>query len=114
MIGIEKTNNKELCNHTIENLTKDWPGGSYLVLKSKPMVPRGRPLIDIGYKYIVWKVISFIFQIMQGSHRQGFPIYLSFLTSLLMFPFALFLVPFSCLSFLEQLMGLTPTKNKEV
>ena len=45
---------------TIEQLTKDWPGGSYLVLSSKTMIPRDRPLIAIGYKYNVRKVLSFI------------------------------------------------------
>ena len=44
----------------IRNLTKDWPGGSYLVLKKKYMVPRDRPLIDIGYKYNMRKVIYYI------------------------------------------------------
>ena len=30
------------------------------MLMSKPIVPGGRPHIAIGYKYNVWKVISFI------------------------------------------------------
>ena len=42
-IGMVKTNTKGFCKETIEKLTKDWPGGSYLVLRSKPMVPGGRP-----------------------------------------------------------------------
>ena len=53
-------NTKGFCRETIENLTKDWPGGSYLVLRSKPMVNRVRPLIAIGYKYDVQKFFSFI------------------------------------------------------
>ena len=60
MIGVVKINTKVFCKNTIEKLTKDWPGGSYLVLKSKPMVPGGGPLISIGYKYNAWKVIPFI------------------------------------------------------
>ena len=50
LIGMVKTNTKGFCKETIENLTKDWPGGSHLVLRSKPMVPGGRSLIAIGYK----------------------------------------------------------------
>ena len=60
LIGMVKTNTKGFCKDTIEKLTKDWPGGSYLVLRSKPMVPGGRPLISIGYKYNAQKVLSFI------------------------------------------------------
>ena len=59
-IGMVKTNNKLFCKEIIEKLTKDWSGGYYLVLRSKPMVPGGRPLIAIGYKYNTRKVLSFI------------------------------------------------------
>ena len=48
LLGMVKTNTKGLCKDTTEKLTKDWPGGSYLVLRSKPVVPRVRPLISIG------------------------------------------------------------------
>ena len=51
-IGMVKTNTKGFCKDTIENLTKDCPGGSKLVLRRNNMVLRYRPLIDIGYKYI--------------------------------------------------------------
>ena len=60
LIGIMKTNTKGFCKETIEKLTKNWPGGSYLVLRSKPMEPGGRTIIAIGYKYNAWKVLSFI------------------------------------------------------
>ena len=50
LIGMVKTNTKGFCKETIEKLTKDFPGGSYLVLRSKPMAPGDRPLIAIGYK----------------------------------------------------------------
>ena len=40
LIDMVKTNTKGFCKETIEKLTKDWPRGSYLVLRSKPMVPR--------------------------------------------------------------------------
>ena len=39
-IGMVKTNTKVFCKETIEKLTKDWPGSSYLVLRRNPMVPR--------------------------------------------------------------------------
>ena len=48
LIGMVNTNTKGFCKRTIEKLTKDWPGGSYLVLRSKPIVPRDRPLIVIS------------------------------------------------------------------
>ena len=40
------------------------------------MVPRDRPLIAIGYKYIAWKVLSFIVTDNAGSTKTGIP-YLS-------------------------------------
>ena len=43
-----KTGHKDFCLATLENLMKDWPGGSYLVMKITPRVPGGRPLMDIG------------------------------------------------------------------
>ena len=48
-----KTNNKGYRKKTIDNLKNDWTGGSYLVLSIKTMVPRGRSIIAIGYKYNV-------------------------------------------------------------
>ena len=48
LIGMVKTNTKGLCKETIEKLTKYWPGGSYLMLRSNPMVPGDRPLVAIG------------------------------------------------------------------
>ena len=60
LIDIFITNIKVFCKDTIENLTKDCPASSYLVLRRKPMVPGGRLLIDIGYKYDTCKVLFFI------------------------------------------------------
>ena len=60
MIGMVKTNTKVLCKDTIENLTKDFPGGSYLVLERKSVVSGDRMLISIGYNYNTWKVLSLI------------------------------------------------------
>ena len=76
LIGMVNTNTKGFCKETIEKLTKDWPGGSYLVLRSKHMVPGDRPLIAIGYKYNARKVLSFILTYNTGSTKTGIP-YLS-------------------------------------
>ena len=43
--GPVKTRNKEFCLATLEKLTKDWPGGSYLVLKITPRFPGEIPLL---------------------------------------------------------------------
>ena len=48
MIDMVKTNKKGLFKEKIEKIKNDWTGGSYLVLRSKPMVPGDRPLIDVG------------------------------------------------------------------
>ena len=42
LIGVVKTNKKGFCKDTIEKLTNYWSGGSYLVFRSKPMVPGGQ------------------------------------------------------------------------
>ena len=55
---------------------KDWPGGSYLVLKSTPRFPGESPLLDIGYKYNSNKVLGFIATEGAGSTEPGDP-YLS-------------------------------------
>ena len=39
LIGMVKTNTKLFCKDTIEKLTTDFPGGSYLLLNIKPVVP---------------------------------------------------------------------------
>ena len=57
MISMVKTNTKGLCKNIIEKLKKYWTGGSHLVLKIKYMLPRDKPLIDIGYKYNYQKVL---------------------------------------------------------
>ena len=71
LIGMVKTNTKGFCKDIIEKLTKDWPGGSYLVFRSKPTVPGGRPLIAIGYKYNARKFLSFIVTYNSGSTKTG-------------------------------------------
>ena len=62
--------------NTLEKLMKDWLGGSYLVMKSTPRVPVGRPLMDIGYNYNSRKVLGCISTEGAGSTEPGDP-YLS-------------------------------------
>ena len=76
LIGMVKTNTKGFCKETIEKLTKDWPGGSYLVLRSKPMVPGYRLIISIGYNYNARKFLYFIVTDNAGSTNTDIP-YLS-------------------------------------
>ena len=49
LIGMVKTNTKIFCKDAIEGLMKVWPGASYIVLRSKPMVPGKKLLLAIGY-----------------------------------------------------------------
>ena len=49
--GPVKTSHKGFCLNRLEKLMKDWTGGSYLVMKSTPRFPGGRPLLDVGYNY---------------------------------------------------------------
>ena len=46
--GPVKTSHKGFCLSKLEKLMKDWPGGSYLVLKSNPIFPGEIPLLAIG------------------------------------------------------------------
>ena len=57
LIGMVKTNTKGFFKDMVEGLAKDWPGGSYIVLNSKPMLPGERKLLAIVYKYNSWKEI---------------------------------------------------------
>ena len=64
----------------LEKLMKDWPGGSYLVLKSTPRFPGEPPLLAIGYKYNSRKVLGFIATEGAGSNEPGDHYYLVSLT----------------------------------
>ena len=48
LIEMVKTNTKGFFKAMIERFMKDFPGGFYIVLSSKPMVPGERPLLSIG------------------------------------------------------------------
>ena len=91
LIGMVKENTEVLCKDTIGNFTKDWPGGSYLVLWSQPMVTRERQIIAIGYKYNKRKVIYFIVIENAGIIQEGLPYlsqYLDQFTNVAIFPVA--------------------------
>ena len=75
-IGVVKKNTKGLYKDTIEKLTKDWPGGSYLMLRINLMIPGGLQLIFIGYNYNKLKVLYFIVRDNAGITKTGIP-YLS-------------------------------------
>ena len=112
LIGMVKTNTKGFSKETIEKLTKDWPGGSYLVLRSKPMVPGDKPLIAIGYKYNARKVVHFIVTDNARSTKTGIH-YLSKhpeqFTNVAIIPVSHPLVMLKKL----LLMRLTPTTNQD-
>ena len=74
--GPVKTSHKGFCLATLENLMKDWPGGSYLVLEITPRFPGEISLLAIGYKYNSRKVLGFIATEGAGSTEPGDP-YLS-------------------------------------
>ena len=71
---------------------KDWPGGSYLVLKSNPRFTGERPLLAIVYKYNSRKVLGFIATEEAGSTEPGDPYLSCFPDFFLMFMFALLFV----------------------
>ena len=58
--GPAKSRQKGFCLSMLENLMKDWLGGSYLVMNSTPRVPGGILLLDIGCKCNSRKVLGFI------------------------------------------------------
>ena len=69
--GPAKMIHKGFCIATLENLMEDWPGGSYLVMKSTQRVPGGKPLLAIGYKYNYRKILGFIATEGYGSTEPG-------------------------------------------
>ena len=75
--GPLNTSHKGFFLATLENFMKDWPGGSYLVLKSNPRFPGKIPLLSIGYKYNSRNVLGFIATEGAGINEPGDP-YLSF------------------------------------
>ena len=111
IIGMVKTNKKGFCMDTIEKITKYLPIGSYFVLKRMSIVPRYRPLLDIGYKNNSQKVLYFILTDDVWSANSGIP-YLSkyheTFTNVSIVPVAHPLVVFN---FLDMLIRLTTTTH---
>ena len=79
LVSKVQKNTKVLCKDIIEKITKYWTGGSYLMSRSKPMVPGGRPLIDIVYKYNAWNVLYFIVTDNSGKTQAGLPQFCKYL-----------------------------------
>ena len=60
MIGMIKIKMKVFYYYTIDNLTKYWPGDSYLMLNRKSTLTGDKHILFVVYKYNHWKDISFI------------------------------------------------------
>ena len=55
--GPVEMSHKDFCLYILIFLMTDWPGGSYLVMDSTPIVPDGIRLLAIGYKYNYSKIL---------------------------------------------------------
>ena len=114
LIGMFKKNIKLLYKWTIENLTKDWLGGSYLVLRIMPMMPGGRLITAIGYRNNECKVLYFIVTDNTWTTNSDIPYLSNYPELFLMFTFALLLIPLSFISSLDLLMIYTPQQTRAV
>ena len=74
--GLVKTSHKGFYLATLENFMRDFPGGSYFVMKITPSVPGGRPLLYIGYKNNPTNDLGFIATEWAGITETGY-LYLS-------------------------------------
>ena len=74
--GPVKASNKEFCLATLENLTKEFPEESHIVMRITPRVPGGIPPRAMVYKYNSRKFLGFIATEGAGSTESGDP-YLS-------------------------------------
>ena len=109
IIVVVRNTTKVANKDTTDKQTNYWPGGFYLILKNKFVVPENSPLIDIGYNNNVWKVLFFI--VTEGSRNKNMslPIYLSNLIISIMLTYDLLFIPRSCLSCLDLSKQFTPT-----
>ena len=71
--GPAKTSHKGFCLATLEKLMKYLLGGSYLFMNSTLIVPSGRPILTIRYKYNYRKVLGIIATGGAGSTESGDP-----------------------------------------
>ena len=65
--GPVKTSQKGFCLATLEKLMKDWPGGSYLLLKSTPIFPGEKT--TPGH-WVQWPRVDFHQEILEYSSKQ--------------------------------------------
>ena len=112
-IGMVKTNTKVFCKETIDKLKNDWSGGSYLVLRSKPMVPRDMPLIDIGCKYNARKFLYFIVTDKAGITKTGIAYLYKYPDQFTNIAICPVVCPFVMSKTFLLLMRLTPTTNQD-
>ena len=90
-----KNSHKGFCLATLENLTKEFPGESHLVLKITLRVSGDTPLMTIGYKYNSRIVLGFIAVERDLINDTGDPYLSCFPDIFLMFLFApLFVLTF--------------------
>ena len=113
MVGIVKTNTKGLCKDNMKKLKNYWPGGYYLMLKGKSAVPGYMPLITIGYKYNVRKVLYFISTKDKGTTKASIIYLWKYPESCSTFNSSLFLVSLSCLSYFDVLLRFHTTKKSQ-
>ena len=73
LFGMVKKNTKLFFREINEKLTKDQPGGSYLMLSSKSVEPSGRELIASRYKFNMWKVLYLVVTDNTGNTQEGLP-----------------------------------------
>ena len=85
-----KTIHKVFCLGTLEKLMKDFPGGSYLVMRSTQRFTGKRTHLAIGYKYNYKRFQRFSANEGGGSTEPGYPyisrfpdVFLIFLVALL-------------------------------
>ena len=78
------------------------------------MVPGGRQLIDVGYKYKEQKVVYFIVTEDTGSTKSDITYFYNYTYQFYNVAIHPVLVPLSCISSLGVLMRLTPTKTQVI
>jgi hypothetical protein len=74
--GPVKTATKLFPLKGIENIMKDWPGGTYIVFEGRTLA--GNELAAIGYKYNSRKCLAFIMTKTAGSTVPGVPYHAHF------------------------------------
>ena len=112
MIFMVKTNINGLCKDIIDNMKNDWMLGFYLVLKIKSVVPKDRPLISIGYKYKIQKVLYLIATEDTGNIKADITFVFNYPEPFDNVDIKPVYHPLLCLSNLYRLMRLNNTKKR--